>query len=136
MEYSFTRDDLERPVARMNMEAEAFGHWLNIELAGAAATAQLEAIAHAVDALLIGQRWDYEWRGREFLLRLSRDRAEVVANALLQRDHFSVADDEDIDSELLDDEDVEDGTGAGLSAHCGLQDFAQLIRAWRDYSES
>jgi uncharacterized protein YacL (UPF0231 family) len=138
MEYSFTRNDLNYPVARLNMEAEAFAHWLNIEMSRTN-DAQLQKIAIAVTELLQGRGWQYDFSGREFHLELSRQQAIVSANAILeQRESDDIEErefEEQYDDEFSDDyeeSELTDGA-AGLTASCGLEDFNILILAWIEY---
>jgi len=133
MEYSFVRNDLNYPVARLNMEAEAFGHWLNIEMSRTN-DAQLQKIAIAVAELLQGRGWQYEFAGREFHLELNRQQAIVSSNAILeQRESEDI--EEQYDDEFSDDyeeSELTDGA-AGLTASCGLEDFNILVLAWIEY---
>ena len=110
MEYSFSRNDIGRPVAQLNMEAEAFSHWLNIEMSSGN-TADLHKIAVAVAQLLAGQLWQFELEGREFYLQLNRQQASISANTVLQQrleseqqvDFTSKDQDDDFDDEYSDD---------------------------------
>lgn len=140
MEYSFKRDDIDQPIAQLNMEAEAFGHWLSIEM-GERNIYQVTEVIGAVAQLLEGSRWQYQLQGREFSLELTRDQALVKANALAQNeDRFDFCD--ELDDELegsdeLDDEGESLGeASAGLIANSGLEDFGQLMNAWSDYIRS
>lgn len=131
MEYSFQRDDLDRPVATLNMEAEAFAHWLNIELAGSAAIADIAKLHCGIDQVRSGQCWQYEWPATEFHLTVSRTEVEVSANLLLQHSAF---DDAQAEDDGFDDEELPEGaTSAGLAASSGLEDFIQLLDAWSDF---
>ena len=138
MEYSFVRNDLNYPVARLNMEAEAFAHWLNIEMSRAN-DAQLQKIAIAVTELLQGRGWQFEFEGREFHLELNRQQALVSANRILEQqanmDQEEHEFDEQYDDEFSDEyqeSELSDGA-AGLVASCGLEDFKVLLLAWIDY---
>ncbi len=140
MEYSFKRDDIDQPIAALNMEAEAFGHWLSIEM-GERNVSQVAQVIEAVSQLLAGSRWQYQLQGREFSLQLTRDQAVVQANALMQKEeHYGHAneladylDDEFSAGGEFDDDDELAETSAGLSASSGLEDFGQLMRAWSDF---
>lgn len=145
MEYRFTRNDIDQPVARLNMEAEAFSHWLNIEMGNTNLVA-LKTLANAVSELLAGKLWQYELEGREFYLELSRVQATVSANSVLQHraqaegEPGALDDQEEYDeyeSEFSDefDEGGYQETDSGLVASCGLEDFQTLILAWIVYLE-
>ncbi|NRA19297.1 MAG: YacL family protein [Oceanospirillaceae bacterium] len=145
MEYRFTRNDLDQPVARLNMEAEAFSHWLNIEM-GSTNLVTLKRLATAVSELLAGKRWQYELEGREFFLELSRVQATVSANSVLQQrsqaegeptaiDELDEYDEYEADFSDEFDEGGYQETDSGLVASCGLDDFQTLLRAWVAYLE-
>ncbi|NQZ32744.1 MAG: YacL family protein [Oceanospirillaceae bacterium] len=146
MEYRFTRNDLDQPVARLNMEAEAFSHWLNIEM-GSSNLVALKKLATAISELLAGKLWQYDLEGREFYLELSRVQATVSANSVLQQraqaegepDEQSDVDEYDEYESEFSDEFDEGGyqeTDSGLVASCGLEDFETLILAWIVYLEN
>ncbi|GEM_PF-431784 len=142
MEYSFSRNDLGRPVAQLNMEAEAFSHWLNIEMSSGN-TADLHKIAVAVAQLLAGQLWQFEFEGREFHLQLNRQQANISANTVLQQrleseqqDDFGLEyQDDDYEDEYSDEYQELTETESGLVSSCGLEDFQQLLMAWISYLE-
>lgn len=153
MEYRFSRNDIGQPIAVMNMEAEAFSHWLAIEV-NDSHKAQLQKIMVAVDRLLSAQQWDFEYIGREFHLSLTRTSATVTANSVLQqrRETSNEAFDNDPDAEMEGDlegsewDEVVDfddyhaefdcfETESGLVASSGLEDFKVLIQAWLEYLE-
>jgi len=130
MEYSFTRNDFDDPVAKLNMEAEAFGHWLNIEMSRAN-DVELQKIAASVAELLKGLGWQHEFAGREFHLEIDRQQVTVSANALLEQ---RITENPEFDEEFSDDEEDELSDGAaGLVASCGLEDFQILLLAWIEY---
>jgi uncharacterized protein YacL (UPF0231 family) len=142
VEYSFTRNDIGQPVARLNMEGEAFAHWLNIEMSSKHSHTQLAKIALAVEHLLVGTQWQYECEGREFFLELTRDQAIVKANAVIEQadELTSEQDDYDFSSDEADEypEDEQDlhVSESGLVASCGLEDFQQLLAAWIRYLQT
>jgi len=132
VEYSFSRNDLDRAQAQLNMEAEAFGHWLSIEMSSHSEV-QLQKIVVAIEQLLSRQLYEYEHTGREFHLTLNREGASVSANNLLDDNGnlpvFSESDDELEEFEDEQDDELND-VHSGLVAHCGLEDFQLLIVAW------
>lgn len=141
VEYSFKRDDLDQPIAQLNMEAEAFGHWLSIEMTPRHQY-QLDRLREAVAQLLAGQRSDYQLQGMEFSLQLNRDQVLVQANTVAQRMrsfddcYLNQSDyaDIDLDDHYVDSDDEElSDASAGLVASCGLEDFRQLISAWSEF---
>jgi uncharacterized protein YacL (UPF0231 family) len=133
VEYSFSRNDIDRAQAQLNMEAEAFGHWLSIEMSSHS-EAQLQKIVVAIEQLHNRQLYEYEHAGREFHLTLNREGASVSANNLLD-DSFDLPAYSESDDELAEqfddqqDDELSD-VHSGLVAHCGLEDFQLLIVAW------
>ena len=136
MEYSFSRNDIGQPVAELNMEAEAFAHWLNIEMS-TANFVELSKISEAIEQLFNAQIWQFECTGREFHLELNREQACVSANAVLQQnDDFELSGEDEFDSEIEEYEQELAVTSSGLVASCGLEDFQQLLLAWIRFLQS
>jgi len=138
MEYSFSRDDNDDPVAYLNMEAEAFGHWLNIEM-GESNLDDLRDVFIATGKVLQGTLENFSHTGREFTLELNADQARVRANALIadrgKSDDGDFGDDADSDSDDMADDNQYDeealaGTDSGSSAHGGIEDFHELLCGW------
>lgn len=143
MEYSFSRDDNDEPVAYLNMEAEAFGHWLNIEM-GESNLDDLRDVFIATGKVLQGTLENFSHTGREFTLELNSDQARVSANALIAERGKSgdadFGDDNDSDDmadhsdDMADDNEYDDealaGTDSGSSAHGGIEDFHELLCGW------
>ncbi|MEH6444312.1 MAG: YacL family protein [Oceanospirillaceae bacterium] len=139
MEYSFTRNDIGQPVARLNMEGEAFAHWLNIEMSSKHSHTQLAKVALAVEQLLVGSQWQYECEGREFFLELTRDQAIVKANAVIEQADELTSEQDDYEfssDEYAEDEQDFHVSESGLVASCGLEDFQQLLAAWIRYLQT
>jgi uncharacterized protein YacL (UPF0231 family) len=146
VEYSFTRNDIGQPVARLNMEGEAFAHWLNIEMSSKHSHTQLAKIALAVENLLVGTQWQYECEGREFFLELTRDQAIVKANAVIEQADELTIEQDDYDFSIDEADGYVDDYGegeqdlhvseSGLVASCGLEDFQQLLAAWIRYLQT
>lgn len=122
MDFRFYYNERQLPCAQLSMDHEAFGLWLTDEISDD--QTNLSAVLAAVDAILNGQRSDYEAQGHDFTLLLSRDDARVIANTLLD-DHTA---------EELQDEDL-DIYDAESHAECGLEDFRDLLIEWRDFLE-
>jgi uncharacterized protein YacL (UPF0231 family) len=142
VEYSFSMSDINRPQARLNMEAEAFGHWLSIEMASHSEVA-LENLALAIIQLRQGQFYEFEYQGREFLMHLNREQAVVTANTVLQNSPEQLYHQESsLDDAEYSFEDSDDGSdyindnSSGLTASCGLEDFQRLLNAWISYLKS
>ena len=120
MDYRFFYNERQLPCARLSMDHEAFGLWLTDELASN--LERLDEIANAIKDILSNARQEYEWIGRDFVVRLNRDDAEVIALSLLQEYTEDELNDEDL--ELYD---------AESRAMCGLEDFQELLLEWRDF---
>lgn len=120
MDYRFFYNERQLPCARLSMDHEAFGLWLTDELASN--LERLDEISKAIKDILSNARQEYEWIGRDFVLRLNRDDAEVIALSLLQEYTEDELNDEDL--ELYD---------AESRAMCGLEDFQELLLEWRDF---
>lgn len=137
MEYRFTHNDIGQAVAHLNMEAEAFAHWLNIEM-GKSNLAALKKILKASEQIIGRTLWDFDYTGSEFNLELSRQNARICANSALagesaEQGDFSETDNMD-DEPAWDDDDVNE-TDMGLVAHCGIEDFRDLLSAWIGFLE-
>lgn len=120
MDYRFFYNERQIPCARLSMDHEALGLWLSDELGSDAEQAQ--RILDAIEALERKERQDFEWSGRDFVLRLTRDEAEVIALSLL-----STYSDEELADEELELYDAES------RALCGLDDFKDLLLEWQDF---
>ncbi len=146
MEYSFFKNDYDRPQARLNMEAEAFAHWLSIEMSDNQ-QADLAKISAVLRQLIAGELYEYEYQGREFHLSLDRQQAKVSANSACQS-MAELQSENDVTQSDLEDEYLEDDfsdeyaeqglndNSSGLVASCGIEDFQQLLLAWAEYVES
>ncbi|GGO88717.1 hypothetical protein GCM10011348_44820 [Marinobacterium nitratireducens] len=117
MDYTLGRDELGRCFAEFSMGQEAFGRWLAEEL-GENATL-LNQVLDAVGGLQARRLREFRLEGREFCLELDREEARVRANSL--DDDTLAFDFEDLD--FYDDE---------LEAGCGLDDFRDVLLAWRE----
>ena len=122
MDYRFFYNERQLPCARLSMDHEAFGQWLTDELAND--SLRLKDLLAAIKELEAGERREYEWTGHDFLLRLTRDDAEVVALELLQEHTLEELQEEDMD--FYD---------AESRSICGLEDFRDLLIEWRDFLE-
>lgn len=122
MDFRFFYTERQLPCARLSMDHEAFGHWLTDELAND--TQRLKELLAVIKELEAGTKREYEWTGHDFLLRLTRDDAEVVALELLQEHTLEELQEEDMD--FYD---------AESRSICGLEDFRDLLIEWRDFLE-
>ncbi len=114
MDYQFSHDFIGDPVARCSMGHEALGSWLTAEIGSNSIL--ISTLQSAIEQLQRRQAWEYHLEGAEYRLELSREQAIVRAHALF-------ADSDDLTDEL-------DYYDAESLAHCGLEDFATLLRAW------
>jgi len=121
VDFQLTTDDIGRPVAILDFEAEAFGHWLSSELAGSAAKLQVQQIISALEQLEARTRWDYYWQGQCFDLQVEDTEVTLAHHSVLQGDELF---DEYAEMELED-------SDSGLMARCGLEDFTPLMLAWQ-----
>jgi uncharacterized protein YacL (UPF0231 family) len=115
MDYEFQRDILGRFEASFSMEHEAFGNWLTQEVSDDKVLAQ--RILASID--LNKKHWSLKHSGNEYDLHLSHEQAEIKAHSLNM-------DESDIPEEL----EVFDG---GSAAHCGIEDFVDLLQSWIDF---
>jgi len=118
MEHEFWYEG-RRPIARLPLEQQAFGPWLTDELGNN--RTRISTLLDVIEQLLSGAQVDYRWQGREMVLILNREEAEVIAHTLLQ-DEDDVLDEPDLD---LHDSDQQGG--------CGLEDFQDLLLAWQAF---
>lgn len=117
MEYTFGRDDIGRYFAEFSMGHEAFGRWLSEELGQE--RQRLEQLLDAIEQLRNRQIREYRLDGSEFSLELDREEVRVRAHSL--DDNADSTDLEDL--HFYDDE---------LEAGCGLDDFRDVLVAWRE----
>ena len=121
MDYEFWFEG-SRPVARMDDEQLLLGQWLTDEISDD--LKHLRALITTVELLMEGGLRDYRWQGKNTLLQLNREEAEVIAH--------SVFHDEDInlEEENLSLQDYDQQAG------CGLEDFHELLLAWKEFIAS
>lgn len=115
MDYEFQRDLMGRFEAHFSMGHEALGNWLTQEISDD------KQLAQSILQIIRNNQgfWQYKQSGKEYDLLLTHEEAEVRAHALEMED-------EDIPEEL----EVFD---AGSIAHCGLDDFIELLEAWTEF---
>jgi len=117
MDYEFRRNLNGRYQAEFSMGHEALGLWLTEEVG--TDQAMMARLLTKVGQLQTQQRWEYLQTGREFMLTMNQDGIEVRA-ALL----------DDMAGEAPDDLNHYDQES---QAHCGLDDFRQLLEAWSEF---
>ncbi|MFC6671239.1 YacL family protein [Marinobacterium aestuariivivens] len=117
MDYTVGRDELGRYFAEFSMGQEAIGRWLSEELGSDLPS--LEQLLETIAGLQQRQLRDYRLDGREFRLELDREEARIRAHSL----------DHDADGFDLEDLDYYDEE---LEAGCGLDDFNDVLVAWRE----
>lgn len=120
MDYQFFYNERQIPDARFSMDHEALGLWLSDELG--ANCQKIDEIITAIKSIVAGKTREYTWRGRDFLLQMNREEAEVIDLSLLNEASL-----EEIAEQDLDYYDAEQ------RAMCGLEDFQELLISWRDF---
>ena len=118
MDHEFVRDIDGRCRANLSMGHEAFGFWLTDEL-GENLT-QCNELLKIIARLLHGGD-DYTLSGNAFCLHLDQEAATVNA---LELQFETEIEDNELGLSYYDDE---------LFAACGLEDFEQLLLAWREF---
>lgn len=117
MEYTFGRDDIGRYFAEFSMGHEAIGRWLCEELGQD--QKQLQQLLDTIGQLQQRQLMEYRLDGSEFSLELDREEVRVRAHSL----------DDTTDDTGLEDLDFYNDE---LEAGCGLDDFRDVLQAWRE----
>lgn len=118
MDYDFSFDEYDKPVAEFSMGHEAMGSWFSDELG--ANQQRIEEIIDVVDQLINHRIEQRLIEGAEYQLRLNQEQAEVRSSSL----------DLDIDEELPEDTNLYDEESF---AECGLEDFQQVLTSWYEF---
>lgn len=120
MDFEFTLDEYDRPIAEFSTGFEALGRWITEELA---------ADQDAIDGLLdiLQQVTDKRVASRQLFsedMQLNINASEVEVIALALNDDY---DEQNLpeNTQLYDDE---------SHAICGLPDFLQSVLAWREFA--
>lgn len=123
MEYDFTSDEKDHPLAVFSSGHTAFGCWFTDELGSNAQ--RLEALLDIIAQLEAKTLYEYTDKGRTFSLQLNRDEVAVNANSLAVEmlDLYGVP--QEIPSGSTTDFYDEE-----LHAECGLTDFKAALLAW------
>lgn len=118
MDYDFTFDEYDKPIAEFSMGHEAIGSWLSDELG--ANQQRIEEIIEILDQLANRRIQQRQIEGTEYQLRMNQEDIEVIALSL------ELAVDEELpeDTSLYDEESY---------AECGLEDFQQALISWQEF---
>lgn len=122
MDYQFFYNERQIPDARFSMDHEALGLWFSDELG--ADCQKIAEISRVIKAIIAGEQTNYSWQGRDFLLLLTREEAEVIDLSLLNEASLAEIAEQDLDY-----------YDAEQRAMCGLEDFYDLLIDWRDFLE-
>lgn len=119
MDYDFTIDENDEPVARFSIGHEAIGRWFTEELA--IDSLRINELLSMIDQCQQGLIKRHSMMGRLFQLIINEDEVEVVALAL----------NADVDeADLPEDTNVFDQE---LQAECGLEDFKGALLSWQTF---
>ncbi len=118
MDYDFSFDEYDKPIAEFSMGHEAMGSWFSDELG--ANQQRIEELCDIIEQLISRRIQQRLIEGTEYQLRLSQEDAEVRALSL----------DLDIDEELPEDTHLYDEESF---SECGLEDFQQALLSWQAF---
>lgn len=118
MDYDFSFDEYDKPIAEFSMGHEAMGSWFSEELG--ANQQRIEEIIDIVDQLIHRRIQQRQIEGTEYQLRMSQEDVEVRALSL----------ELDIDEELPEDTNLYDEESF---SECGLEDFQQALISWQEF---
>ena len=114
MEYDFHKNLYGECEAKLSMGHEAFAAWLNEVASNTERCAQFLALAEISRRGLT----EYTHEGDAYSLSFNSGEVHIKAHVLTAQCHIE----DDLD--FYDDE---------LGAHCGLDDFIQLLQAWSEF---
>ncbi len=118
MDYDFTFDEYDKPVAEFSMGHEAIGSWFSEELGSN--QQRIEELIDIVDQLVHRRIQQRQVEGTEYQLKLNQEEVEVRALSL----------ELEIDEELPEDTNLYDDESF---AECGLEDFQQALISWQEF---
>lgn len=118
MDYDFSFDEYDKPVAEFSMGHEAMGSWFSDELG--ANKQRIEELIEIIDQLINRRIEQRVIEGTEYQLRLNHEDAEVRSLSL----------DIDIDEELPENTNLYDDESF---SECGLEDFQQVLKSWQEF---
>lgn len=118
MDYNFTFDEYDKPIAEFSMGHEAIGTWFSDELG--ANQQRIDELIDIIDQLTHHRIQQRQIEGIEYQLRLNQENVEVIALSL----------DLEIDQELPEDSQFYDEESY---AECGLEDFQEALVSWQEF---
>lgn len=118
MDYDFSFDEYDKPIAEFSMGHEAMGSWFSEELG--ANQQRIEEIIDIIDQLIHRRIQQRQIEGTEYQLRMGQEDVEVRALSL----------ELDIDEELPEDTNLYDEESF---SECGLEDFQQALISWQEF---
>ena len=117
MEYTFRQSLFSQAEAKVSMEQAAFGLWLSDDMAENLSLTQ--DLLLKTKAILQEHAAPYIFHSANFHLSIDHNSVELMANT---SDEEFIEQEQDL---FLSDE--------NLTAHCGIEDFYELMCAWEDY---
>lgn len=117
MDYEFTLDEYDRPIAEFSSGFEAFGRWFSEQLSDQHAIVELLEIIQQLEQQRISSRQIFS---SDSHLLLAQDDVEVKALALDGEYEEELPE----NTQLYDDE---------AYANCGLPDFKDALIAWQKF---
>ncbi|MFK4750971.1 YacL family protein [Oceanobacter antarcticus] len=121
MDYEFWFEG-NKPAARLDEEHSLIGNWLTDEIGDD--LKHLRALITTAELLQSGGLRDYRWQGKETILQMTQHEVDISSNALM------FDEDLDLEDESLTLHDYD------LTAGCGLEDFIELMQAWKEFIAS
>ena len=118
MDYDFSFDEYDKPVAEFSMGHEAIGTWFNDELGKN--EQRIEEIIEILDQLVNRRIQQRQIEGTEYKLRMNQENVEVIALSL------GLEPDEELpeNTNVYEDESF---------AECGLEDFQEALISWQEF---
>ncbi|GGF57439.1 YacL family protein [Alteromonas lipolytica] len=114
MDFEFVTDVTGQPLAKCDIESEAFGDWLSHDLG--TNTKAISDLLLTVDGLLAKRAADAEITGKIYHLVIADDEVDLfLNNTELSGQEFE--------------EEFSDGPVAG----CGLVEFKHLLQSWLEF---
>ncbi|MCR8923222.1 YacL family protein [Dasania sp. GY-MA-18] len=118
MDYEFTLDEYDRPIAEFSSGFEALGRWLSEEVSND--EQQIEELLDIITQLEQKRINSRQLFGRDAQLTLSHNEVEAIALALTEDSSYELPE----DTQLYNDE---------SEASCGLLDFKEAVLAWQQF---
>jgi|TARA_B110001454_G_scaffold75870_1_gene73437 uncharacterized protein YacL (UPF0231 family) len=118
VDYDFSFDEYDKPVAEFSMGHEAIGTWFNDELGKN--EQRIEEIIEILDQLVNRRIQQRQIEGTEYKLRMNQENVEVIALSLGL----------ELDEELPENTNVYEDESF---AECGLEDFQEALISWQEF---